>query len=372
MKTRQTSTYASCAAALTAGAGLVHAAAAGTHTGDTTLVWLFAITAIAQVAAAAVAWTRPERRFVAATAVLNLAIACGWLASRTVGLPLVDSLTEPEVAGLQDATATGLEVLARVMATAVLRDRDPVPRRVLSAFAVLVALPVLIGMAAPHTHAAGHAHGESETADAHDHGEHDGHDDQDGHGVAIGLAADPIFAGADTGHVTDAELQASKALIEATRASVDEAFTDEASVVAAGYRSIGDGRRNGSFEHFVNAAYLADGRELDPKRIESLVFENAGDGKRLVSAMYILEQGRTMDDVPSVGGELMTWHDHQNLCWDASGARLAGIVVNGRCVPGGTLRATAPMLHVWLGDHECGPFAGIEGHGAGCGTDHTH
>ena len=55
------------------------------------------------------------------------------------------------------------------------------------------------------------------------------------------------------------------------------------------------------------------------------------------------------------------WHDHQNLCWDASGVRLAGILVNGKCTPGGTFRATPPMLHVWVVPNECGPFAGLEG-----------
>ena len=78
-----------------------------------------------------------------------------------------------------------------------------------------------------------------------------------------------------------------------------------------------------------------------------------------------------MADVPDVAGELTVWHDHQNLCWDRSGLRLAGLFLNGRCFPGGTLRATPPMLHVWLGDHPCGPFAGIEGHGGGCTHGHT-
>jgi hypothetical protein len=47
------------------------------------------------------------------------------------------------------------------------------------------------------------------------------------------------------------------------------------------------------------------------------------------------------------------------------------VLVDGRCQPGGELRATSPMLHVWLEDHECGPFAGIEGHGEGCAA-HDH
>jgi hypothetical protein len=46
-------------------------------------------------------------------------------------------------------------------------------------------------------------------------------------------------------------------------------------------------------------------------------------------------------------------------------------VVNGVCRPGGTFRATSPMMHVWLTDPPCGPFAGVEGHGTeDCG--HTH
>jgi hypothetical protein len=82
--------------------------------------------------------------------------------------------------------------------------------------------------------------------------------------------------------------------------------------------------------------------------------------------MYILDRGDTMADVPEIAGELTRWHNHQNLCWDETGTRLAGIFVNGACRPGGTLRATAPMLHVWLDDTPCGPFAGIEGHRGSC------
>lgn len=90
--------------------------------------------------------------------------------------------------------------------------------------------------------------------------------------------------------------QAAKRLIEATRASVAARLPDEAALLAAGYRSIGDA------------------------------------------------------------------------------LRLAGVLVNGRCFPSGTLRPTPPMLHVWLADHPCGPFAfaGIEGHGGGCAHGHAN
>jgi hypothetical protein len=100
------------------------------------------------------------------------------------------------------------------------------------------------------------------------------------------------------------------------------------------------------------------------------VFENTADGPVLVSAMYLLDRGTTMDDVPDVAGPLTVWHDHQNLCWDATGQRLAGVLVDGTCRPGGTFQGTSPMLHVWLTDQECGPFTGIEGHGEGCAHEH--
>jgi hypothetical protein len=136
-----------------------------------------------------------------------------------------------------------------------------------------------------------------------------------------------------------------------------------ASAEAAGYVWIGDGRRVGTYQHYINHAYLTDGRELDPERIESLVFENTAEGPVLVTTMYVLEVGSTMADVPDVAGDLTVWHDHQNLCWDESGTRLAGVSIDSKtCVPGGTFRATPPMLHVWLTDNECGPFAGVEGH----------
>ncbi|MCA1671889.1 MAG: hypothetical protein LC799_06675 [Actinobacteria bacterium] len=148
-------------------------------------------------------------------------------------------------------------------------------------------------------------------------------------------------------------------------------FPDQAALLAAGYRSIGDGLVT-PFDHFIKPDYMQDGRELDPERVESVVLERTPAGWRVASAMYILEAGKTMADVPHVAGELTVWHDHQNLCWDRSGLRLAGLLVNGKCFPAGTLRPTPPMLHVWLADHPCGPFAGIEGHGGGCAHGHAN
>ena len=63
-----------------------------------------------------------------------------------------------------------------------------------------------------------------------------------------------------------------------------------------------------------------DGRELDPHAIESIVLQHMPDGtKKVASAMYILNPGRTLADAPDIAGTLTPWHDHQNLCWDDAG-----------------------------------------------------
>ena len=125
--------------------------------------------------------------------------------------------------------------------------------------------------------------------------------------------------------------------MDTTHAVVGGAFTDVASAEAAGYVWIGDGRREGTYQHYINHAYLADGRELDPEHIESLVFEDTAEGPVLVTTMYVLEVGSTMADVPDVAGDLTVWHDHQNLCWDESGTRLAGVSTDGKTASRGHL-----------------------------------
>ena len=87
--------------------------------------------------------------------------------------------------------------------------------------------------------------------------------------------------------------------------------------------------------------------------------------------MYILGLGKTMDDVPDIAGELTTWHDHQNLCWDGGHASSASS--RQRHVPArGVPRHAADAPRLARRPRPCGPFAGIEGsHGDGCGP-HAH
>jgi hypothetical protein len=164
----------------------------------------------------------------------------------------------------------------------------------------------------------------------------------------------------------DQRAAAETLIIDTTQAM--HAFPDEASIQSAGFASIGDGSTG--WEHYVHVGRIADPAILDPADIESIVLRINPDGtKTVASAMYLMPPGSTMADAPQVAGSLTTWHDHQNLCWQ--GIRVVGTTdATGSCVRG-EFRGTAPMLHVWLIDQPCGPFAGIEGsHGAGC--DHGH
>ena len=337
------------AAAASAGAALVHAAAAGSHTGDDGLQLLFAVCAALQLGWAALVLATPRRAVLLAGVALNGGAVAAWLASRTIGLPVVDSLREVEAVGLQDSLAALLGALAVLGAMACLLPN--VVRRSLGAAwlaagtgaALLLAVPA---MAADHSHdSASHAHGHGDATDgtaAHAHGG-GGHD----HDVPARLDHDP----------TAEQLDAARELIADTEAATTK-YEDVATAEAAGFTSIGDGRSG--VEHFVNQAWNSDDVSLDPDKPESLVYEVHPDGTReLTTVMYILPPGSTMDDVPDIAGNLTLWHDHDNLCFDDNG-RIAGFSVGGRCVPGGELVQTAPMLHVWVKPNDCGPFAGTD------------
>lgn len=363
---RRPTAWLRVSACASAGAGLVHAAAAGSHNGETSVAWLFVITAVLQLGWAVLVVGRPWMLLVAAGAVLNGACAIAWVLSRTVGL--AGPLAAVEGVGTPDVIAAVLAVAACVTALVVLARDPSVPARleapVLVVSVVAILALVMPAMAASHTHD-DHDHDEvavatRDPATAHSHADASAGDD-----------TTPMVSLADA-RLTEAQRARAVSLLVTTRAALLARFPDRASVEAAGYVWIGDGRHVGGYEHFVQLEYMTDGRELDPDHIESIVLQRQADGtESVVTAMYILERGKTMADVPEVAGTLTTWHDHQNLCWDGNG-KLAGIVVNGQCRPGGTFRATPPMIHVWLTDPPCGPFSGVDGHGTkDCGHAHA-
>ncbi len=364
------------AAMASLGAGLVHAAAAGTHSDDRTLVMLFAGAAVAQVAWAWVASNRRTQGVLIAGIAINGACVLAWLLSRTSGLPWPSSLVEVEAVGTQDlmsAILGGVAIVAAIAAMVPSKPRSLSPARL--AVGGLLALGLTFsGVVAQHTHGgAGHTHAEGEVADGHTHGEGevaDGHVHAEGEatdGHDHGTATDAAFISVDDERLTSDQQKAAQDLIDVTTTGMAR-FTDPASAEAAGYTSIGD--QSTGYEHFVNFGYLRDGVDLDPNKIESVVFVVNPDGtKTLATAMYILSIGATMDTVPDIAGPLTMWHDHQDLCWGAGGKVVAlaedGVCATGKLVP------TPPMLHVWLIDNPCGPFSGLEGHGGDCSA-HSH
>ena len=136
---------------------------------------------------------------------------------------------------------------------------------------------------------------------------------------------------------------------------------------AAGFHSIRDAATG--YEHFINWDWINDDVWLNPDFPESLVYQPQPDGTRkLVSAMYMLPDTIALADVPNIGGELMQWHIHDNLCFttDPEAPVVAGLTgPDGSCPNGLVKFAPAPMIHVWIVPHTCGPFAALEGLGAG-------
>ena len=144
-------------------------------------------------------------------------------------------------------------------------------------------------------------------------------------------------------------------------------WADYKTAEAAGYHSIGDGLTG--FEHFIKWDSIDDDVALDPDHPESLVYQPQPDGsKKLVSAMYFLPDTVALTDVPNIGGALMQWHIHDNLCFtnDPVAPQVRGVTTStGTCPAPLEKFRPAPMIHVWITPNKCGPFAALEGVGAG-------
>ncbi|HEX3089149.1 MAG TPA: hypothetical protein VHQ23_10875, partial [Ilumatobacteraceae bacterium] len=144
-------------------------------------------------------------------------------------------------------------------------------------------------------------------------------------------------------------------------------WADYKTAEAAGYHSIGDGLTG--FEHFIKWDLINDNDSLDPDHPESLVYQPQPDGsKKLVSAMYFLPDTVALTDVPDIGGPLMQWHIHDNLCFtdDPVAPQVRGVTTSAGTCPAPLVKfRPAPMIHVWITPNKCGPFAALEGVGAG-------
>jgi hypothetical protein len=352
------------------GAGAIHAGVVGSHSEFPTLARLFVVTAVAQLAVGLLALVKGGRLSALLTIVVNGVAVGAWAVTRLWNIDWESAgLTAREPAEFTDTTCAvlgGIAVVAAAVAvvagrTSVRKVRLGVPGLAIGA---VVVVAMLVSTNSAHTHdavAAGDDHSHTDEATP-------------AEAVSVDTAAwprawdpaDGVDVPGVPGVTREQELRAA-GLINRTLAELPR-FADVADLPALGYRSIEDDRTG--YEHFINYSYIGDDKFLDPTAPESLVYRVDGDERTLVSAMYIA------DDMPidspelvDYGGPLMQWHVHENLCWvsDGDGLRVVGVTdANGNCAEG-TFNAGGgnPMVHVWIAPHECGPFAALEGHGAG-------
>jgi hypothetical protein len=364
------------AASASVGAGLVHGAVIGVHGDDRTLVWMFSVAALVQCGLGVALFVRPTRSLLAVASAANLAAVVTWVLSRTIGIGFVTSLKVVEPVGLTDGLCAVLGVIAVVASLAALRRAPVVAFPALGSLSLpvllataLLTLPALIS-APSHSHAAGAAHVHPGTSAA----------------AATATAAatvrpfdpsQPIDLSGTPG-VTKAEQKRAEALLKATLTKLPQ-FADPAVATAAGYHSIGDGMTG--HEHFIKWDSISDTTFFDPDHPESLVYRNRNGQLTLEAAMFLLPPTYTLDTVPDVGGSLTQFHIHDNLCFggDPAAPRVVGLTAPDGTCRFGTKFPSSPMFHVWIKPNVCGPFAALEGAGAGQvktgearSCDHTH
>ncbi len=362
------------AAIASLGAGAIHATAAGAHSEHRSAVIAFVLTAVAQIGWGAWAYSRAGRLVCLVGAAVNAAAIGGWVLAKTSGISFVTGLDAKESVQFADALAAGLAAVAVFGALAALAGRvsfatgaHPALVGVAGVAVVALAIPGMVRTGS-HSHSgghgaetAGHAHGAAAGADGHDH-------------AAPAAAAKPYDATlpvdlGGTPGVTPEQQAEAEELVTISLEKLPQ-FADIPTIEAMGYRSIGDAGTGN--EHFMKWDLIGDGRVLDPDYPESLVFDvdRETGQKTLAAAMFMANPDDTLDTVPAVGGELVQWHVHDNLCYagETNAWRVADVAPpDEECRPG-THRLSenpVPMVHVWIRPHPCGPFAALEGVGAG-------
>jgi hypothetical protein len=376
-------------AATAAGGAVIHFALFPDHYQESTALGLgFALAGWFQLGLAVAIVARPSKRVLVAGIVGSLVIILGWALSRTVGLPLSGAAGEVEDATTIDLLSVAFEAVTVLTCALALAPRTRpagthLPRLAAVGIPVLaVAMITTTALASPEAadhHAGdedGHEHGDGEAAAEHEHdAEEAAAEHEHAEGVEHEAGAEhtdhpepvpydpslPIDLSGTPGVTPEQQAQAEN-IIAVTLAGLPQ-WADPAVAEAAGYHSIGDALTG--MEHYVNQEYMDNPTIFDPDEPESLVYAVEGGERRLVAAMYMLQTGTPLDEVPDIGGDLIQWHIHDNLCYTPDG-RVAGLTSgDGTCGEGLVKPPNTPMVHVWIEPHPCGPFAALEGIGAG-------
>lgn len=343
--------WTSVAGVCSLAAGVVHAAAAGAHAEHPAAAVVFLLTAAAQLLWGGLALVRGGRAVAAGGVLVGLGALGGWALAKTTGLPLIGGLDAAEPVQLADGLAAALAAACVVAAVAALGLRAGGSRLPLWTAVAAVTATAAVATATVGSHV--HLGGEDEAAHAvaaHDDGE--AHADPRPYDPAL-----PIDLGGVPG-VTPQQQAEAENLVAVTLSRLPQ-WADSRVAEAAGFRTIGD--QFTGHEHLINDAWIDDGVLLDPDRPESLVYDTTGGVRRLVAAMYMLERGTPLDQVPDLGGALVQWHTHEDLCFSPAGYVQGLTDAAGQCPPGQVKPVPTPMVHVWIEPHRCGPFAALEG-----------
>jgi hypothetical protein len=367
------------ASAASISAGAIHAGAIGAHAEHPQTAKTFAVVALVQVGWGVLALIRPTRRIALLGTALSGVLFIGWVAAKMNGLPFIDGLGDKEAPQFADTLCAALALIATIAAAKVAFWFRPMkPRPVLAA----TTAALLVGLALPGMVEAGnHVHSHGSPGQAVVVG-------ADGKAQVVTATAvvpvhpyvptQPIDLSGTPG-VTPEQQARAENLVAITLIRLPQ-WSDPAVAEAAGFKSIGDGVTGD--EHLINWAYINDDHVLDPDHPESLVYNTRNGKRELESAMYMLPPGSTLDKVPDIGGALTQWHIHNNLCFtnDPVAPHVAGLTDGGgNCRPPTVKLEPVPMIHVWITPNPCGPFAALQGVGAGqvlpgetTACDHVH
>ena len=286
------------------------------------VLFVLAIVAAALLSLLLLAPRPPELVWMAAGALAG-GLMVGYFASRTVGLPKLDS----HVGHWRDAAGSASLVFeSMLIGLSLVRVRAIAfrlaPAMVFLGFGVVGGAAIAGEVGGHHGHS-GHSHG------AHAHG--DGQAEQAGHthGAAAGVGHTP-------GHVSDAWALASPGQRAEARDHLARAkevartrFPSFDAARAAGYvfapRSF-EQQRDHDYWHLSRPDYMQDSTYLDPSMPETLMYWKRPGGEPLLLA-FVYRVPRSEPN-PALGGPIVQWHLHTS---------------NGRL---GRLK----MSHVWLID----------------------
>lgn len=381
------------AAALMAGAAVVHLGVASPHFAE----WwaagaFFVVTGVAQLVWAAATWTAPaQRRLLLAGAALNVAMVVVWAVSRLWGLPFGPEAGTPEAVGVADVVTVVLELGSCVLVAFLLplAGREQALTRsggapgaasrvgvATAAAAVLVLLAAGGALAVPESHGHDHAAATSAGSVGHAHG---ASANGERHGIpnlpdAASATAAQTTAARDFLVRTEADTARYRDLAAAKAAGFDveaawqakqakqarrAAPSAQASPSASPTRSRtttkavrpGAAARKAAraiqLVHVPNTANRTDGRVLDPSAPETLIYGHRPDGTFvLVGVMFTAEQKAPPADALQ---PYLRWHFHEKcITRSSTGRSEQKVPTSGTCPSGSTLRRTGYMTHVWF------------------------